>query len=79
MWLKYNYRCAGKYVAISGIKARRRANPPKIKKKGKEAFAIVLIGSPVKFFTTNKLKPTGGVICAISTDMTRKIANQTGS
>ncbi|MNJ05843.1 hypothetical protein D3C73_1674410 [compost metagenome] len=34
---------------------------------------------PVMLCSTNRLKPTGGVICAVSTVITRKMPNHSGS
>ena len=48
-------------------------------KNGNEALAIVKMSLPLMLCTTNRLKPTGGVICAISTTRTIKIPNQSRS
>jgi len=47
-----------------------------IRKKGNVAQAMRPIFSPVSPCITKRLKPTGGVICAISTTITRKTPNQ---
>ena len=58
-------------------KATRRATPSSSrKKKGSAARATSKMLCSVRPWMTNRLKPTGGVICAISTTITMKMPNQ---
>jgi hypothetical protein len=50
-----------------------------IRKKGSEARATSVCSRPVMVCMTKRLKPTGGVISAISTSSTMKMPNQTRS
>ena len=48
-------------------------------KNGSVTLAIQVISRFVMPCSTNRLKPTGGVICAISTTSTMKMPNHSGS
>jgi len=48
-------------------------------KKGRVTRAMRLLSMPVIFCSTNRLKPTGGVISAISISMMMKMPNHTRS
>ena len=50
-----------------------------MKKNGNEAWATNIELLPLMFCNTNKLKPTGGVTSAISTNNTMKMPNHTKS
>ena len=73
------YMLLGKYVTICGnITIKASASNMSIK-NGSAARATTKMLRPVRDCKTNKLNPTGGVICDISTTMTMKIPNQSGS
>src|SRR5690606_5550807 len=69
----------GSHRTISGHTARAMAHASSRKKNGSVARATKLSERPVIDWITNRLKPTGGVICAISTTTTRKMPNQIAS
>ena len=66
----------GKMVTICGKMVIKTTHTTTHIKNGMAALAIVLESFPVMFCRTNKLKPTGGVTSAISTNKTIKIPNQ---
>ena len=67
---------SGRKVTTSGTKVMSSASPTMMRKNGRVARAIRPIRSPVIPWITNRLKPTGGVIWAISTTTTRNTPNQ---
>ena len=69
----------GKYVTISGKILINKMATPISKKNGRAAFATYKIFFPVRACITKRLKPTGGVICDISTTNTMKIPNHNRS
>src|SRR6185437_14636178 len=71
----YIFMCAGSSVTIDG-KNQIASTATHIRKNiGSVCRAIHVIWRPVIPCRTNRLKPTGGVICAISTTSTRKTPN----
>src|SRR5215212_10472345 len=66
----------GSQVAISGKIVMMSTPRHRTKKKGITERATCRMLWPVSPCTTKRLKPTGGVICAISTTSTMKIPNQ---